>query len=90
MSHFRVLVLNHSSNNTVFCLHGFVSLKKQRKWMSACTFEPLPSPQRDEPKEALFVSSKYSKIDSCVCVVVIANFAMLTNRWHRTGTIYFM
>ena len=32
-----VLVLNHSSNNTVFCLHGFVSLKKPRKWRTACT-----------------------------------------------------
>ena len=28
LSHFGVLVLNHSSNNTVFCLQGFVSLKK--------------------------------------------------------------
>ena len=32
LSHFGVLVLNHSSNNTVF-----QSLKKQRKWRSACT-----------------------------------------------------
>ena len=38
LSHFGVLVLNHSSNNTVFCLHGFVSLKKPRKWRTACTF----------------------------------------------------
>ena len=27
-SHFGVLVLNHSSNNTVFCLHGFSESQK--------------------------------------------------------------
>ena len=30
MSHFWDLVLNHSSNNTVFCLHSFVRVSKNR------------------------------------------------------------
>jgi hypothetical protein len=28
LSHFGTLVLNHSSSNTVFCLHGFVRVSK--------------------------------------------------------------
>ena len=28
LSHFGVLVLNHPSNNTVFCLHGFFKVSK--------------------------------------------------------------
>ena len=34
-----MLAVSHSSNNTIFCLHGFVSLKKPRKWRTACTYE---------------------------------------------------
>ena len=30
MSHFGVLELNHSSNNMIFCLHGFVRVSKNR------------------------------------------------------------
>ena len=30
LSHFGVLELNHSSNNMIFCLHGFVRVSKNR------------------------------------------------------------